>query len=98
VLTCFFLDLVDLVTYLIEDVRHTLVHRGGILSLNFVYRVPVSLEKLCELLFGKPGKDGGSGNLVSIEMENREYCTVSCGIWRQLLKAMMVRLNILRPS
>ena len=66
------LDRGDLVEHLVERRRHQLVHLGGIGPLDEPRGVAVALEQAAQLVLGYPGEHRRVGDLVAVQMQDRE--------------------------
>ena len=74
------LDLGDLVEDLVERRRHQLVHLLGVGSLDEPRRVAVALEQGAELLGLDPGQHGRVGDLVPVQVQDRQHRAVACRV------------------
>ena len=86
------LDLFDVLYHGVERCGHRLVHQFGLEALNEIRRPAVTTQQLIEFLAADAGEDRWAGNLVAIEMEDRQHCTIGgsvekfvgmpgCGQW-----------------
>ena len=59
--------------------RHRLMHHLGIvtLGLDHMWRPTVSEEQIFEFFRRDAGQDGGIGDLVAVQVKNREHCPVA---------------------
>ena len=74
------LNFFDLFHRRVERRSHGLMHPLGLMALDKVGRPPVSAEQLFQFLAGDAGQDGRVGNLVAVEMQDRQHRTVGCRI------------------
>ena len=78
------LDLRDLVEHLIQGVRESSVDFEGILTVEAsgdeVRCVPVPAHQLQQLLFGDAGEHARIGDLVAVQVEDRQHHPVMLGI------------------
>src|ERR1039458_5680352 len=70
------LDLLDLLHRRVERRGHGLVHQNGLVTLDEVGRPPVAAEQLLQFLAGDAGEKRRVGNLVAVEMQDRQYRAV----------------------
>ncbi len=70
------LDAGDLVEDLVEDGRHRLVHDGGVVALDHIGPVPITLEEGFELTVGQAGENGRVGDLPPVQVQDRQHGTV----------------------
>ena len=70
------LDLLDLLHRRVERRGHRLMHQRGLVTLDEVGRPPVAAEQLLQFLAGDAGEDGRVGNLVAVEMQDRQHRAV----------------------
>ena len=66
------LDALDLADDRVQGGGHELVHRLRVVSLDEIRCVPVATEQLVQLLMADPGQDAGIGDLVAVEMQDRQ--------------------------
>ena len=66
------LDPLDVRDDRVERLRHELMHSHGLVALDEVGGVAVTAEQLVQLLVADPGQDGGIGDLVAVEMQDRQ--------------------------
>ena len=57
--------------------RHGLVHQGGIVARDDDRRVAVAAQERQEIVLRDPGEDGGIGDLVAVQMQDRQYRAVA---------------------
>ena len=69
----FLLDVVDACHGAVERGGHRLVDSGGVVPAHEVRLVAVALHQRTELLLGDAGEHGGVGNLVAVEMQDRQH-------------------------
>ena len=74
------LDFLDLLDSCVERGGHGLVHQRGLMPLDEIRRPTVAAEQLLQFLAGDAGKNGGIGNLVAIEMQDRQHRAIGGGI------------------
>ena len=74
------LDAPDLLDDGVERRGHRLVHQRGIVSLDEVGRPAVAAQQLFQLLTGDPRENGRVGDLVAVEMQDRQHRAVGDGI------------------
>ena len=70
------LDFFDLLHRRVERRGHGLMHQLGLVTLDEVGRPPVAAEQLFQFLAGDAGQDGRVGNLVAVEMQDRQHRAV----------------------
>ena len=70
------LDAPDLADDGVERAGHEPVHRGRVVPLDEVGRVAVAAEELVQLLVADPRQDGGVGDLVAVEVQDRQHRAV----------------------
>ena len=70
------LDRADVGDHRVERRRHLRVHLGGIIALDEVRRVAVAAEQGVELVVADPGKHRRVGDLVAVEVQDRQHRTV----------------------
>ena len=70
------LDAPDLADHRVECRRHRRVHRSRFVALDEVGGPSVAPEKLFELLPRDPGEEGRIGDLVAVEMQDRQHGAV----------------------
>ena len=70
------LDRADVGDHRVERRRHLRVHFGGIIALDEVRRVAVAAEQGVELVVADPGKHRRVGDLVAVEVQDRQHRTV----------------------
>ena len=73
------LDALDLADDGVQGGGHELVHLLRLGALDEVRRVPVAAEELVQLLVADPGQDAGIGDLVAVEVEDRQDHAVGHG-------------------
>lgn len=56
------------------------MHALPLVSLNKVRGPPIALEQPLQFVMADPSKHGGIVNLLAVQMENRQYGTISDGI------------------
>src|ERR1019366_10532391 len=61
----------------VERVRHELMHRCRLVSLDEVWAVAVAAEKLLQLLMADPRQQSRVGDLVAVEVQDRQGPTVA---------------------
>ena len=71
------LDLLDLLHDLIKGCGHGLMHLLRLFSLDEVRRPAVAAEQLVQFLVGDPGEDGRVGDLVAVQMQDRQHHPVA---------------------
>jgi len=62
------------------------MHQPGLVTLDEVGRPPVAAEQLFQFLVGDASEEGRIGNLVAVEMQNRQHRAV--GYWIEKLVRM----------
>ena len=70
------LDLLDLLHRRVERRGHGLVHQLGLVTLDEVGRPAVAAEQLFQFLVRDAGEDGRVGNLVAVQMQDRQHRAV----------------------
>ena len=70
------LNVLDLLHRRVERRRHGLVHRPGLVTLDENGGPPAATEELLQLLAGNAGEDGRVGDLVTIEVQDRQHRAV----------------------
>ena len=70
------LDLLDLLHRRVERRGHGLVHRLRLVALDEVGRPAVAAEQLLQFLVVDAGEDGRVGDLVAVEMQDRQHRAV----------------------
>src|SRR6266404_2011550 len=53
------------------------MHGQRMVAFNKVRLVPIAFEKVRKLVFRYPGQHGGTGNLVAVQMKNRQDRTIT---------------------
>ena len=71
------LDPPDLVDDLVERGGHRLVHRLGLVALDEPRAVAVAGHQRVELVVRDPGQDGRVGDLVAVEVQDRQHRAVA---------------------
>src|SRR3954453_5733060 len=66
----------DVVEGAIERPRHRAVDLPGVVARDDVWRVPVPLEEIDELVITDPVEHGRVGDLVAVEGEDRKHRTI----------------------
>ncbi len=74
------LDGGDLGDHRVERLRHQLVHLRGIVARDPVHLVPVALEQRGELRLGDAGEHRGVGDLVPVEVQDRQHRPIGHGV------------------
>ena len=74
------LDAADVGHHRVERRGHLLVHRHRVVAFDEVRRVAVAEEQVLELLRRDAGEHGGVGDLVAVEMQDRQHRAVGDGI------------------
>ena len=74
------LDAADLPHRLVERLGHQLVHRLGLVPLDEVGPVAVALEERAELVALDAREQRGVGDLVAVEVQDREHGAVARGV------------------
>ncbi len=74
------LDRADRVQRAIERLGHALVHRFGLVALDDLGSVSVTLEQRDELLCGNAGQHGRPGDLVAVEVEHGQHRSIAHGV------------------
>jgi hypothetical protein len=74
------LDFLDLLDRRIERRGHRLVHQIGLVTLDEVGRPAIAAEQLFQFLAGDAGEHSRVGNLVAVEMQDRQHRAVGYGI------------------
>ena len=74
------LDGLDLLDRGVERRGHGLVHLHGLVALDEVRRPAVAAKQLLQLLARDPGKEGRVGDLVPVEVQDRQHGAVRRGI------------------
>ena len=64
----------------IEGIRHQVMHLLRLMPLDEVWRVAVAAEQLLKLIVADPGKNCGIGDLVAVEMKDRQHRAVRCRV------------------
>src|SRR5215469_10591501 len=64
----------------VERRRHRAVHLRRLVSFDEIWLIPVAFEQLPEFFFGDSREKAGVGNLVAIEVQNRQNATVALRI------------------
>ena len=77
------LDALDLADDNVESVGHQLVHLLRFVPLNEIGRVAITAEEMVQLLVADPGQDAGIGDLVAVQVKDRQNRPV--GGWVQKL-------------
>ena len=70
------LDGGDLVEAVVQRRGHRLVHLGGVVALDVARLVPVAPQEAGEVLLGDAGEDRGVGDLVAVELQDRQHRAV----------------------
>ena len=70
------LDLLDLLDRRVERRGHGLVHQLRLVALDEVRRPAVAAEQLLQFLVLDAGEDGRVGDLVAVEMQDRQHRAV----------------------
>src|SRR3974390_2633592 len=78
----------------VESFGHQVMHRSRLGPPPPIRRVAIAAEKLLQLFVTDPGKNGGTGDLVAVEMKDRQNRAVRC--WVQELIGMPARCQ--RPG
>ena len=73
----FVLDLLDLLHHLIEGRGHGLMHLLWLFSLDEERRPAVAAEQLVQLLVGNACENGRVGDLVAVEVQDRQHHPVA---------------------
>ena len=60
----------------VERRRHGFVHQRGLVTFDEVRRPPISAEQLLQFLASDAGEQRRVGNLVAVEMQNRQHRAV----------------------
>jgi hypothetical protein len=71
------LDRLNLLDDLVERARHKLVHRLRLGAADDPGRVAVTLEQRQQLCLGDPGQHSRIGDLVAVQMEDRQHDAVA---------------------
>ena len=71
------LNRADLVDHRVERRRHQLVHRLGLVALDEVRLVAVADEQALELVVRDAREDGRVGDLVAVEVQDRQHRAVA---------------------
>ena len=74
------LDRVDVGDRLFERRRHQRVHRHRVVALDVARRVAVAAHELVELLMRDAGEHGRVGDLVAVEVQDRQHRAVGLGV------------------
>ena len=74
------LDLLDLFHHLVENLGHAAVGRFGLVALDEVGVVAVALKELFELAIGHPSQHRGAGDLVAVQVQDRQHGAVACRV------------------
>ncbi len=74
------LDGGDLGDHRVERLRHQLVHLRRVVARDPVHLVPVALEQRGELRFGDAGEHRGVGDLVPVEVQDRQHRPIGHGV------------------
>ena len=56
------------------------MHQPGLVTFDKVGHPPVATEQLFQFLAGDAGEEGRTGDLVAVEMQDRQHRAVSCRI------------------
>ena len=67
------LDLLDLRDHRVERGRHLLVHLTGLVPFDEMGGIAVPAEEVIQLLVADPGQDAGIGDLVAVQVEDRQH-------------------------
>ena len=70
-------DLLDLGDHRVEHSRQLLVDRRRLVSLDEVRLVAHALEELLQLVLGDAGEEAGVGDLVAVQMQDRQHAAVA---------------------
>ena len=70
------LDALDLVDDGVKRGRHELVHLFGVVAFDEIRRVAVAAEQLVQLLVADAREDVGIGDLVAVEVQDRQHRAV----------------------
>jgi hypothetical protein len=70
------LNLLDFGHDPIERAGHQLVHRLGLMALDEIGMVAVAAEQGLQFLVADPGQDGGPGDLVAVQVQDRQHDAV----------------------
>ena len=74
------LDLLDLVEHRVERGGELLVHRERVVTLDDVGMVAAAAQELAQLLARDAGEHGRVGDLVSVEVKDRQHRAVGRGV------------------
>ena len=71
------LDFSDLVVASVERRRESAVHPHGIVTLDEVHVVTMPAKEATDRVVARPREHGGAGNLVAVQMKDREYGAIA---------------------
>jgi hypothetical protein len=74
------LNRVDLMKDGIESCGHQLMHFFGLVAFDEIRLVPIADEQASQLFFADAREHCWIGNLVTIQMQNRQHRAISSGI------------------
>src|SRR5262249_42020531 len=74
------LNALDITDGLVQCRRHQLMHFCRLVTFDKNWRVAVAPEELIEFLMSDASEDAWIGNLVPVQVKNRQDCTIRCGI------------------
>lgn len=74
------LDLPNVIKTGVQCSGEILVHLFRIVTLNVVGSMPVAAQQVVQLVMVNPCQDGGTSDLVAIEVQDRQNGSVACGI------------------
>ena len=75
-----YLDRLDPVKHDVERRGHQFVHDRGVASRHIVRLVAIALHERGELRLGNTREDRGAGDLVAVQMEDRQHRAVARGV------------------
>lgn len=88
------LDRSDAIQRVVEHGRHQLMHNGRIVSLNEQRFIAIANEQRAQFVFGNAGQDGRIGDLVAVQMQDRQHSAVA----RRVEKLVRVPRGGKRPG
>ena len=62
---------------LVQSGGHQLMHFFRFVSLDKIWSIAITAEQLIQLLVADTGENAGIGDLIAIQMENRQNCAVA---------------------
>ena len=73
---CLPLDGPDLLHRFVERGGHGLMHQFGLVTFDEIRRPAVATEQLVQFFMGDAGEDGRIGDLVAVEVQDRQHGSV----------------------